>query len=62
MIYETNNCIIKMPKDKLVVVEGLEDFIIAEYDGVLMICRKDQEQRVKDFVADAKANNGTKFI
>lgn len=62
MTYETNNCIIKMPKDKLVVVEGLEDFIIAEYDGVLMICRKDQEQRVKDFVADAKANKGTKFI
>ncbi len=62
MTYDTNNCIIKMPKDKLVVVEGLEDYIIAEYDGVLMICRKDQEQRVKDFVADAKANKGAKFI
>jgi mannose-1-phosphate guanylyltransferase len=62
MTYDTNNCIIKMPKDKLIVVEGLEDYIIAEYDGVLMICRKDQEQRVKDFVADAKSNKGTKFI
>jgi mannose-1-phosphate guanylyltransferase len=62
MTYETTNCIIKMPKDKLVVVEGLEDYIVAEYDGVLMICRKDREQRVKDFVADAKANKGTKFI
>jgi len=62
MTYDTNNCIIKMPKDKLIVVEGLEDYIIAEYDGVLMICRKDQEQRVKDFVADAKSKKGPKFI
>ncbi len=62
MVYDTSNCIIKLPKDKLVIVEGLEDYIIAEYDGVLMICRKDQEQRVKDFVADAKAKKGTKYI
>jgi mannose-1-phosphate guanylyltransferase len=60
--YDTSNCIIKTPKDKLVIVEGLEDYIVAEYDGVLMICRKEQEQRVKDFVADVKSKKGTKFI
>ncbi|GAB3179978.1 mannose-1-phosphate guanylyltransferase [Telluribacter humicola] len=54
LLYNTQNCIVKTPKDKLVVINGLEDFIVAEYDGVLLICKKDEEQRVKEFVADAK--------
>lgn len=55
MSYNTTNSIIKTPKDKLVVVQGLDGYIVAEYDGVLMICKKDEEQKVKDFVADVKA-------
>lgn len=55
--HDTKNCIIKMPDDKLVVVQGLDNLIVAEFDGVLLICRKDEEQRVKDFVEDAKLEN-----
>lgn len=54
MSYDTKDCIIKTPKDQLVVVQGLDNFIVAEYDNVLMICQKDQEQRVKEFVTDIK--------
>lgn len=54
MLYDTQNCIIKAPKDRLVVINGLDGFIVAEYDNVLMICRKDDEQKVKQFVAEAK--------
>jgi len=61
MLYNTQNCIIKTPKDKLVVVNGLEGFIVAEYDGVLLICRKEEEQKVKEFVADAKGH-GNHFV
>lgn len=53
MLYDVKNCIIKTPQGKLVVVQGLEDYIVAEYDNVLMICQKSQEQKVKDFVAHA---------
>jgi mannose-1-phosphate guanylyltransferase len=52
--YETKNTIIKTPKDRLIVVQGLENYIIAEYDNVLLICQKDQEQRIKEFVSDVK--------
>ena len=62
LLYDTKNCIIKTPKDKLVVIEGLDEFIVAEYDNVLMICRKDNEQRVKDFVAEVKASKEDKYI
>lgn len=57
LLYDTHDCIIKVPKDKLVVVNGLEGFIVAEYDGVLLICRKDDEQKVKEMVAEAKGLN-----
>ncbi|MFL5728382.1 MAG: mannose-1-phosphate guanylyltransferase [Cytophagaceae bacterium] len=61
LTYNTSNCIIKTGTDKIVVVNGLDDFIIAEYDNVIMICRKDDEQKVKDFVADVK-NKDARFI
>lgn len=61
LLYDTNKCIIKTHKDKLVVVQGLEGYIIAENDGVLMICKIEEEQRVRDFVADAK-QLGTQYI
>lgn len=61
MSYDVKNCIIKTPKDKLVVLHGVEELIVAEYDGVLMICKLDQEQKVRDFVADVKNNKDQKF-
>lgn len=62
MLYNTKNCIIKTPLEKLVVIEGLEDYIVAEFDGVLMICNKNNEQKVKDFVADVKAQKGDRYV
>lgn len=59
--YDTQNSIIKTPEDKLVVVQGLDNFIVAEYDQVLLICNKDQEQRVKEFVKAAK-EKGERFV
>jgi mannose-1-phosphate guanylyltransferase len=53
ILYETEDCIIKAPKDKLVVIHGLSNYIVAEHGNVLMICPKDQEQQVKQFVEDA---------
>jgi mannose-1-phosphate guanylyltransferase len=62
LTYDTKDCIIKTPKDKLVVVQGLENFIVAEFNKVLLICKKDEEQRLREFVADAKSKKGPEFI
>ncbi|TPE45019.1 mannose-1-phosphate guanylyltransferase [Pontibacter mangrovi] len=62
MLYDTKDCIIKTPKDRLVVLQGLEDYIVAEYDNVLMICKKTEEQKVKEFMADAKSKKGPDYI
>ncbi len=55
ILYDTRECIIKTPHEKLVVINGLEGFIVAEYDNVLLICPRNQEQKVKEIVADVKA-------
>ncbi len=37
------------------IVKGLENFIVASVGGVVLICPKDDEQSVKQMVADVKA-------
>lgn len=46
---ESSGCVIHVPEDKKMVLQGLQDYIIAEEDGVLLICRKSDEQRIKEF-------------
>jgi mannose-1-phosphate guanylyltransferase len=63
MIYNSSNNIIRVEKkDKLVLVEGLEKYIIVDTDNVLLICKMDSEQRIKEFVGDAKKEAGENFV
>jgi len=62
MQYDCENCIIHMPNDKLVVVQGLKDYIIVESNGTLMICKKEDEQKIRNFVNDVKVIKGDKYI
>lgn len=61
LLYDTRECVIKTPPERLVVVQGLEGYIVAEYDNVLLICKRTEEQRVKEFVADVKAKKGNGY-
>ncbi len=62
MLYDTNNCIINMPEEKLVILQGLDDYIVAEYDGALLVCKKSQEQQIRKFVNEIKLNKGEQYI
>lgn len=61
ILYDTHECVIKTPSERLVVVQGLEGYIVAEYDNVLLICKRTEEQRVKEFVADVRAKKGNGY-
>ncbi len=54
MFYDANNNIVTLEKGKLAVIEGLEDYIVAESEGVLLICKKEHEQQIREMVADAE--------
>jgi len=62
MIYNTENSIVHVPKDKLVVVEGLDDFIVVEDDNMLLICKKKDEQQIRQIVNDVKMEKGDEFV
>lgn len=62
MLYDSKNCIVNMPKDKLVVLQGLDDYIVVEDDGTLLVVRKEDEQKIRQFVNDVKAEKGNRFV
>jgi mannose-1-phosphate guanylyltransferase len=47
---------------KLVLLQGLDDFIVVDTKDVLMICKKDKEQEIKQYVAEIKRSKGDKFL
>jgi mannose-1-phosphate guanylyltransferase len=61
MTYDTNNCIINAPNKRLVVVQGLDDYIVAMKDNALLICRKQDEQMIRNIVNDVKIEKGEQF-
>ncbi len=62
LLYATSNCIINMPKDKLVVIQGLSDYIVVESEGTLMICKREDEQQIRQFVNDVRLNKGNQYV
>jgi mannose-1-phosphate guanylyltransferase len=48
--------------EKLIVLQGLDDFIIVDTDDVLLICKKEKEQAIKEYVAEVKRNKGDQYI
>jgi len=62
LVIDATKCMIKTPNDKLVVLQGLDDFIVIDTPDVLLICKKENEQQIKDFVAEVKRNKGEKYL
>ena len=62
MMYDSSNCMVKVPKGKLVILQGLHDFIVVENNNTLLICPRNEEQNVKQVVADVKQRFGAEFI
>ena len=62
LMYKSEKCIISAPKQKLLVIEGLKDYIIVDTKDVLLICKKENEQQIRQFVNDVKMTKGDKFI
>ncbi len=62
LIYNSNDNMVVLPKGKLAVIDGLEGFLIAESDNVLLICRKDEEHAIRKYVNDAQMQLGDDFI
>ncbi|HAW59579.1 MAG TPA: mannose-1-phosphate guanylyltransferase [Bacteroidales bacterium] len=54
MAYDTHNCIVHVPHEKIVVLQGLDNLIVVEDEGMLLICNKNDEQQIRSIVNDLK--------
>lgn len=61
-LYDTSNCIVNMSDDKLAVIHGLDGYIVVEADNTLLICKKEDEQQIRQFVNDVKITKGEQYV
>lgn len=61
-LYDSKNCIVNVDDEKLVVMHGLDGYIVVESDNTLLICKKEDEQQIRNFVNDVKINKGDQYI
>ena len=62
VMIEAANCVIRTSNEKLVLVQGLKNYIVVDTADVLLICDKDNEQKIKEYVVDIKNKKGEKFL
>jgi len=63
LIYDTRNSVIKGPKEKLIVVQGLNGFLVGAFGNVVIVCEKDKEELFRKIVSDLKNRpNGNDYL
>lgn len=60
--YNTEDSIIHTHNNKLMVVQGLKNYIVVDTNDVLLICKKEEEQQIKQIVNDINLNYGEEYI
>ena len=62
LLYECKDNIIAVPQGKLAVLQGLEDYLVADTKNVLLVCRKDDESTIRRYVNDVQMKLGDEFV
>ncbi len=60
--YDSVGNMISLPKGKVAVVQGLEDYIIIDSGDVLLIVSRDQEQNIKKYLEDVGRDTGDTYL
>lgn len=62
MLIDATKNIVHVQKDKLVVLQGLDNHIVIDTGDVLLICDRSKEQEIKEYVSQIKITKGDKFL
>jgi mannose-1-phosphate guanylyltransferase len=62
IVIDATRCMIHAPNDKLVLLQGLDNVIVVDTDDVLLICKREKEQEIKEYVAEVKRNKGDQYL
>jgi len=61
-LYDCARNVIHAHDGRLMVLQGLEDHIVVSTKDALLVCRKQDEQRIKQFVNDLTAESGDRYV
>ena len=61
-LYDVKDSLVRVTGENLVVLQGLEDYIVVQSEGILLVCKRDEEQRIKQFVNDIRIGKGDKYL
>jgi mannose-1-phosphate guanylyltransferase len=62
LVVDATKCMISAPANKVVVVQGIDDVIVVDTPDALLICKKEKEQEIKQYVAEVKRNWGEQYL
>ncbi len=62
VLYDCSNNIVALPEGKLAVIQGMQDYLIADTDNVLLICKKDDQSAIRRYVNDVQIKLGEEFV
>jgi mannose-1-phosphate guanylyltransferase len=57
-MYESSGNIVNVQDDMLVVLQGLQDYIVVQNENIVMVCKREDEQKIKQYVNDLRTEIG----
>lgn len=61
-LYESSGCIAHIPDENIAIIQGLKDYIVVQRENRILVCRRDEEQKIRQFVNDLMLDSETDFI
>ncbi len=62
ILFDSTKNVVHSQSNKLILLQGLDDFIVVDTKDALLVCKKDKEQSIKEYLAEIKRNKGDKYL
>lgn len=62
ILFDSTKNVVHSTGDKLILLQGLDDFIVVDTADALLVCKKDKEQHIKEYLTEIKRNKGDKYL
>ena len=62
LMFNSHNCLVKAPEDKLIVVNGLDNCLVAYHEDAILISKNGSDKQFRAIVNDVKMNKDQKFL
>ncbi len=62
ILFDSSKNIVHTTGDKLTLLQGLDNFIVVDTPDALLVCKKENEQNIKEYLAEIRRNKGDKYL